>query len=241
MSTINLLPDDYLQTRRTRRASVMCSTLFVIVVGGVLGAQFATEAAMSNAKMVLDHVNSDYADAARLIDQMKQLQVQEQELMRRAELTANLIERVPRSTLLGVIAKALPKHTSLTKVQLQVERITRRARSEKSRMTRTKFKALSGSGSGTEQENLLVLEVTGQAGTDVEVARFITNLDRSVLIASVDLVYSKEKTVNKFRGREFQVKAELRSNIDAIELNRHTRGESTRNLALKWDHPRRQP
>jgi hypothetical protein len=54
----------------------------------------------------------------------------------------------------------------------------------------------------------------------VEVARFITNLVRCPLMKSVDLVYSQQKNVSNSPVREFQVKMELKPNVDVIDVLR---------------------
>jgi len=64
------------------------------------------------------------------------------------------------------------------------------------------------------------MEVTGLAGTDVEVAGLIATLARSPLIQGVDLVYSEEKVINQTPVRAFQVRVELKADGDAVDLHR---------------------
>ena len=44
-------------------------------------------------------------------------------MRKKAELTASLIERVPRSALLAVVTQALPRHSCLVNLELQVRRV----------------------------------------------------------------------------------------------------------------------
>ena len=57
----------------------------------------------------------------------------------------------------------------------------------------SKFDAVAAQRSGKAPPLVVDLVVTGQAATDVDVARFIANLARNPLLANVDLVYSEER------------------------------------------------
>lgn len=217
MSTINLLPDDYILRRRRHHANVMCLVLFSCVMAGVLGAQVVSGWSTRSTRAVLNRVEADYAQAAQMIEQMRALEIQERSLRQRAELTSSLIERAPRSTLLAVVSKALPEGAAATDLDLSTGQIVRGSR-------RTKFEAATGTPAG-QSETSLVMTVTGVASTDVQVARFIANLARCPLCASVDLVYSQQKPFRQdVSVREFQVRAELRSDVDAVELKHASAG-----------------
>ena len=226
MSTINLLPKDYVERRWRRRANWLCLILFFLVMAGVLGAQVVSECSARHARQVLRRVDADYAEAAKLIEQMQRLEAQERASRTSAELTASLIERVPRSTVLAAITQALPEHASLLSVELQMQRIVR-GPAPASGKGRTKFDALSGKPAPDPARASLVMEITGLASTDIEVGRLIANLARNPLIASVDLVYSQEKLIDQTPVREFQVKAELKPDADAIDLAAAARGVPT--------------
>lgn len=238
MSTINLLPEDYVERRWRRRAKLVCLILFILVMAGVLGAQGVSECSARRARQVLRRVDADYAEAARLIQQMQRLEAQERSLRSSAELTASLIERVPRSTLLAVIAQALPEHASLLSLELQVQRVVRGPGPAAGR-ARTRFDALSHKQAPDPPSTSLIMEITGLAGTDVEVGRLIANLARNPLIASVDLVYSQEKLIDKTLVREFQVKAELKPKADAIDLAAGRHAPTARPVAPSSPEARR--
>jgi len=215
MSTINLLPEDYVERRLRKRANTLCLTLFGVVMTAVVGAVLVSEQSASHTRQVRDEINASYAQAATLIEQMQELKRQKAALMARAEQAAALLERVPRSYLLGVITNACPEHAALVSMNLETCRIEPGSDAEK-RMT--KFEAVSGQRFKEAQPSVVRMQITGLAATDVEVARFIANLARNPLLASVDLVYSEERMVDKMPIREFQVKLELRPNLDVIDV-----------------------
>ncbi len=221
MSTINLLPENHLQRRCQHRANVICMVLFVVVIGGIFLAAAASKRNLARTLAVRARVNTSYTEAAKLISQMHELEAQKVKMLRKAELTASLVERVPRSTLLAVVTKALPKGTSLESLDLQTQRIIRRAEpTDTNKQTGSKLTTEPRKAPPTSAETTVCAKITGFAATDVQVARFIANLARNPLMASVDLVYSEQKKVKDVTVREFQIKTVLKHQVDAIEFVR---------------------
>jgi Tfp pilus assembly protein PilN len=217
MSTINLLPEDYVRRSARRRANVMCLVLFAISMAAVVTAALVSERSSRHTRQVRDQVDDAYTYAARQIQQMQQLEARKQSMLAKAEAISSLLERVPRSHLLGVIANAMPENTSLTRLDLDTKRLVVAAPAPAAgKSEASKFDALSAARSAKALPSVVTLELTGLAGTDVEVARLIANLARNPLIAAVDLIYSQEKIIDKQPVREFQVHLELRTGADAL-------------------------
>jgi len=219
MSTVNLLPEDYLRRRSQDRANTICLIVFALVMGGVLIAGFISERRLYRAGMVLQRVNDEYAKASKLIEQMQQLEARKHRMYEKAELTGALLERVPRSTLLAIVTNARPQNVSITEFKLTTKQhtIVRKAPSKDTKKS-AKFKAAMKNRTkpDTTTELRSTVELTGYAGTDVEVARFIRNLSGSPLTSAVDLEYTKEATFEDVNVREFKVIADLRPDVDAI-------------------------
>jgi len=227
MSTINLLPNDYLQRRQRRQGNLLALALFTAVVAGIGGAYIASERSHQRTAQIGEQVDAAYADAVKLIEQMQQLETRKTRLLRKAKQTASLQERVPRSYLLAVLTNACPQYTSLVNVRVQFKRIER-AKTKGTGAGRSggasKFQTLSQRRSSAPPSSVLELTVTGLANTDVEVAKFIANLARNPLLTSVDLVYSKEKLVNKeVACREFQITLQLRHDVDVLDVLQEAR------------------
>ncbi|GAG00907.1 unnamed protein product, partial [marine sediment metagenome] len=220
---INLMPEDYLKLRAKRRTSVICLILFAVVMVGVLTAALLSEESRRRTLQVRDRVDGDYAEAAKLIRQMQHLQARKSTLLRKAELTASLMERVPRSYLLAVVTNALPQGASLTKFDLERKRLTVIAKSARSSGSKkTKFATVSQRRLAKSPPYLIAVNVTGLAGTDIQVARFIANVAGNPLARSVDLIYSQEKIVDDVTLREFRIRIDLRIDVDVIDILRDT-------------------
>ena len=233
MSTINLLPDDYVQRIMRKRMNLVCTVLFAVTLGAVVTAAMVSQEASRHTRQVRETVETAYAQAAEQLKQLQNLEARKQTMVDRAESISSLLERVPRSHLLAVITNCLPENTSLTKVELDTKRIVSAPRPTDAKAT--KFDTMTGQAAAKPMPAVVALDVTGLAGTDVEVARFIANLARNPLVGAVDLAYSQEKEVTlmtlvpqasgkpitkeagKVKAREFQVHVELRTDADAIQ------------------------
>jgi Tfp pilus assembly protein PilN len=221
MSIVNLLPDDYLKRRGQQRANILCCVLFLVVMVGVTGASLMLEKSSDHTEAVAREVDDDFARASRLIDQLQTLEKEKTQLLGKASNTASLMERVPRSYLLGFVTNARPKGVWLTKVVLNTKVKTggvpaARGRSAKKRaMARTRSRN-SGKGPLTS----VTMELVGLAFTDVEVARYITRLRSNAMVKSVELVYSieqKSKDPDKQPLRGFQLTLTTYYGFDAAD------------------------
>ena len=203
MSTINLLPDDYLKRRRQRYANIMCLTLFVIVMLGVGMAYLISARSFNHTLEVAQRIDAEYAEAARKLEQMRQLEERKRELWDKANTTASLQERMPRSYILAALTNARPKDTSLTNISLRTSRPEVHAEA-------TKFDKASKEIKVALVATRVVLTVTGLAGTDVQVAKYIANLAGNPLVHNVDLIYSQEIVIDEATVvRQFQITVEL--------------------------------
>ncbi|MCJ7544014.1 MAG: PilN domain-containing protein [Phycisphaerae bacterium] len=215
MSIINLLPDDYIKRRQQQRINSLCLTLFLIVMAALAAAVGVSEQSARRTRQVVERIDAEYADAAKLLGQLQDLETHRQKVLHKAQRTAALLERVPRSTLLAIITNALPRHASLTRFQLMPKQVVARAESASGE---SKFQNLQARRGGTQVTEVLTVEVDGLAGTDVDVALFIAELIRNPLLSGVDLVFSQEKVLDDVPVREFQVKMEIKPNVDVMDV-----------------------
>src|SRR6476646_3203274 len=105
---LSFLPDDYLEKKARRRANGVCGGLAVLVLGVVCSTFMYTERTMHAVEKRQADIDVVYSDAARRIEQANQMRAQQAQVVRRAELAANLLEQVPRSNLLAEFTNSLP-------------------------------------------------------------------------------------------------------------------------------------
>ncbi len=214
MSTINLLPDDYIRRRADRRTNIICVVLFTMVVGAVIGAHTVTDRSYVHTLEVQQRVDSEYATATELIQQMQQLEAQKSQMLDKANKTSSLVELVPRSVVLGVLTNARPPGTGLLEVRLETTRVDA---VKVKKMTLTGERRGQGANARTTSA-LVKVKVMGLAPNDAKVAKYIANLARNRLIDSVDLAFSQEKHMGEVAIREFQFNLVLRNDVDAVDV-----------------------
>ena len=228
MSIFNLLPDDYFRRRREQRTLFFCLILFGVIMVYVVLQVTSMRQSCDRVQARMDQVDQDYQAAAAPMSKLQAMEAQRQQLVAKAKATSHLQERIPRSYLLAMVTNSLPQGASLESFDLYPKKvIVPKAAPSKSRDRKfaSKSKATKGK---DDNVSVMEMELTGLAPTDVDVARFITNLSQSPLAASVDLVFSQEKAIeikdahNKVLSkpvlREFQVRVVLKNDIDVADV-----------------------
>ena len=224
MSTINLLPEDYLQRRRQHRGNMICTVLFGVVIVSICAAAVVREQSTRRTREVCDRMSAAYADAAKLIDEVHHLEKQKANMLDKAKRSASLMERMPRSYLLAMLTNALPQGASLKSVRMVIQ-VVGEGEGDK---PKTKAAAIKAPAAQKAPQLVMALSITGKATTDVQVARFIARLAAHPLTDVVDLSYSKESKDLQDKGtREFQLSVILKPDTDVLDAIRAEQPDET--------------
>jgi Tfp pilus assembly protein PilN len=192
---LSFLPDDYLERKARRRANVLCGLGAMLVLGCAGTVFWYTEKLTAAVEKRFVEVDAKYSEAAKRIDKVNQMRAQQQQVVRRAELAASLVEKVPRSNVLAEFTNSLPQGLSLLTLNMESRE---KASVGPGPMTAFEAKraALEGRGGAQAPVTAKVYDVSirieGVASTDVQVAQFIARLNRSPLFKDVNLVVSEE-------------------------------------------------
>jgi len=123
MQVTNFLPDDYLTRCGIRRANWVCLGIAagtLLLLGVAVAFVLVRSWAMAGMRFLAE---AQYQEASRQIEDLKQLEQRKAGLLRKVELSTDLLERVPRSHVLARLTNHLPEHTSLTSMTMQVEQM----------------------------------------------------------------------------------------------------------------------
>jgi len=208
---MNFLPDDYLEKKAQQRTNVICLALFFVVMAGVAAGLVVTEKRQKEMTAREEQVRKSFAQASESLKQMEVLESKKKQMMDKASISASLIEAVPRSLLLATITNHLPAGVSLLDFSL-ISKVEKQA-TAKRKVSRNKRKKSRGGKSSTPaaaakptpEKVKTTIGIEGIAGTDLQVAKFISQLNRSVLFEQVNLVFSEEHTVNDEALRRFKI------------------------------------
>lgn len=192
---LSFLPDDYLESKAQRRTNTIFAVLFLIEMVAIGGAFSFTERSMRSVESQYAKVDADYTDAAKRIQQVQQMQEKQRQMAQQAELSAALLEKVPRSFVLAELTNALPSGVSLTdfamesKLRQSVTETVAQTAFERKKARAEKDKAAKNE---TPQAKIydVSMKITGLANDDVQVASFISKLNRSRMLKEVNLVYT---------------------------------------------------
>jgi len=223
---LSFLPDDYLARKAQRRTNIFCGVLFTVVMTAI-GVTFSiTEKKVRQVERQHDVVEADYAEAAKRIEQVQQLQAKQRQMAHQAELTSSLLEKVPRSFVLAEITNALPAGVSLVDFAMD-SKVHQGAAPPPKQGFETKAFTPGQTPPKTEpvmeaKTYDVTMKLTGLATTDVQVAQFISKLSSSSLFRDVNLVVTEVYQLPNQAGvqtnevvmRRFQIELSMNPNAD---------------------------
>jgi Tfp pilus assembly protein PilN len=141
-------------------------------------------------------VEQQYREAGRQIEQLKLLEDRKAGLVRKVELSADLLERVPRSHILARLTNALPSDTSLQVLVMSSVDVDVPAPKPAATKEDKASAAPSKGGKSKRPEKIrrreIQFRVDGLAVTDVQVAEYIARLTADPLFEEVNLKFSEE-------------------------------------------------
>src|SRR5262245_59000509 len=114
----SFLPEDYLLRKKERRSNMIALTLFCVVMFGASGGFLMTNRQWTDVAARQAKINAEYTAESKKIDEFNALEAQRKEMLEKAEITAALIEHVPRSILLAEIINRMPEQLNLTDLKL---------------------------------------------------------------------------------------------------------------------------
>jgi Tfp pilus assembly protein PilN len=231
MNNASFLPDDYLALKAERRTNLISLSLFAVVMTAVIGAFFVTNRQARMVKDLQDSINGQYAQAGLQIQELTQLERQKQEMLDKAELASALVERVPRSILLAELINRMPDKLALLEFTLKSEKVKapppQAAMPEnKDRLTpkgpdraKTKQQAAETAQKVEPPRYQVNITMVGIAPTDLEVSKYMAELNAYPLLRDVTLEYSEQKEIEGHTMRQFKINLSLDANGDVRRVD----------------------
>jgi hypothetical protein len=231
MNTTSFLPEDYLAQKAERRTNIISITLFGVVMIAVIGAFFVTNRKARILKDLQEDINVRYQQAGLQIQELTQLEKQRQEMLDKAVLAGALVERAPRSILLAELINRMPDRLALLNFEMKSEKIkapaaAAGAKDGKGRLVagagRAKTKQEAGD---TTKEKVeaprykVTITMIGVAPTDIEVSKYMAELNLFPLVRDVNLEFSEQKEIEGLGMRHFKINMSLDTNADVRRIN----------------------
>ena len=211
---LSFLPDDYLERKVRRRTNAICAILAIAAMGAIGTAFSLGERSMRDVEKRHAEVDRAYNEAALRIEQADRMRAQQRQVVRRAELAAALLEKVPRSNILAEYTNALPAGLSLLDLAMESKERNNPAPAAAPAQPSTFTQKPAGGQPAAAPHPVattydVYLQLTGIAHTDVQVAQFISKLNYSKLLKDVNLVVSESFAQGDQHLRQFKIEMTL--------------------------------
>lgn len=220
MSTINFVPNDYLEQKESTRANYMYLLLLLAMVGAIGATFFFIKMRQRTVQADLNELTQKMQAAQTQIGQMEELKVKCKTMMKTMVMTSELLEPVPRSVVLACLTNNLPGGVSLKDFKLKEKETVIRNQPQKAAKpdpAKSQYTKAANAQANTAEETIrksdTTVQITGVAPSDIQVASYIARLSTSMLLNKVELIESKEVTIDGLKFREFELKAGIRSDL----------------------------
>ncbi len=232
---MNFLPEDYIERRIERRTNMICVSMFVVVLLGLIGAFVVSDRHRQSVRHQQVQVNDEYTEAAKKLEQLTSLEGSKQQMLDKARLTGALLEPVPRTFLFAELINRMPSTLSLFDCVMETKKVpVKRApvgaktalgakaaakpTDGKAAATAAKPGAKPGESKEAAPETTVRIALTGVAPTDEQVAQYISRLQDSPLLKDVNLMYSEEMVIDTQLMRKFMVEMYLNPASDVRDF-----------------------
>jgi len=216
---LSFLPDDYLDRKQRRRTNAICAVLFCIVISSIAGAFTVTERSMREIEKQAADVDVQYTSAAKRIDQYQQMEEKQRTMQHQAELTASLLEKVPRTKILARITNGIPQGVSLLDFTMNstISTLQKASPGTAFDARKAELDAARGVVSAMASQPRLYdvsMRLTGVAPNDGQVSKFITKLNTTPMFKDVNLVFTDEFVAGdkESKLRKFAIEMNLNPN-----------------------------
>jgi len=241
---LSFLPDDYLERKAQRRTNVVCALLFLVVMVAIGSTFTITERSGKAVETEHASVEKQYTEAAKRIQLKAQLEEKQATMEKQAELSASLLEKVPRSYLLAQITNSLPVGVSL--IDMNLESKLRNANATSSGQSKTPFEQKKAASDPSKKPAAPVqqaktydvnMKITGVAFNDGQTSQFISKLNTVKIFKDVNLLISEEyKDRDSEEGqqlRKFQLEATLDPTAEVTAADQEKAKTSTAAVEVK--------
>jgi Tfp pilus assembly protein PilN len=220
-TSMNFLPEDYVEKRQAARTAVICVGLLVVVVTGIVAAWMFTQWAAKPVFEKEERVNAQFEEANKQIQEAQEIDREKAKMMQKAELTTMLMEKVRRSALLEELTKLQPKGVNLTSLELKSRELPAPPISDVEKAKRQQDGLPPEPQTPPDIE--VSVDVTGTAVTDGQMAAYVRALNKSSLLSDVNMVFSEETKRGSGEDadtvRKFHVEMKINPTADLRQMS----------------------
>lgn len=220
--SMSFLPEDYVERKLQRRTNVICFGLFCIVMSAVVAAYMVTDRQRQEVMAEQQRVANEFSDAAKRLEQLDDLQQRKARIVRKANVTGALVERIPRTNILSELVNNMPSSMTLLELSMDTKVIPASAQVKPMTALDAAKKDQARKKAGIDEpeipETETILSIVGIAPTDSQVAEFMTAVAKRPLFQDVNLGFSEQVVFEQQRVRKFRVDIRLNNHVDPHKI-----------------------
>lgn len=216
MATPNsFLPEDYLDRKIARRTNMICIGLFIIMIAAIGAAFYVQDQQDAGTRADLIKVNEFFTKRAAQLRQIKELQERQQQMIEKAKVVRQLVERVPRSIILAEMVNNMPPALSLFEFHLE----TKAAPAPRNLTALDRAQAQQEKDQAKQEGKVEIvprqvfLVVEGIAKKENQITEFMGNLTHHTLFHSVGLQFIEQDSVEDTDLFRFRIRMELNQEV----------------------------
>jgi Tfp pilus assembly protein PilN len=215
----SFLPSDYVQRKAELRNNIVLLSTFAVVMGGIGAAFFKTQRDWRHLRDTYTLTSEQYVAEGEKIEQLKQLEVIRGQMMEKAQITASLIEKVPRHAMLAELTLRMKPGMTLQALTLSGTREEVAPPPPPNQSGATSLaqaaaeKAALHSASMTAPRYTYEVSFTGYAQNNNDIADYLANLKQSPIFTNVELSFIREATLDGETVRSFEMNLSLRTEV----------------------------
>lgn len=216
MATPNsFLPEDYLDRKIARRTNLICVGLFLVMIAAIGAAFFVQNRQDVGTRTELVDVNDAFTMRAEQLRQIKELQDRQQQMIEKAKVVRQLVERVPRSIILAEMVNNMPPALSLLEFDLETK-ATPAPRNltaiDRAKAKQAKDKAKEA-GKAQIVPRQVFVNIEGIAKKENQITEFMGNLTHHPLFLGVGLEFIEKDTIEQTDLFRFRITMELNQSV----------------------------
>ena len=213
---MSFLPEDYLEKKIARRTNLIFISLFAVVLGTVVAADFVGRRQETAQIAELADRNKKFEEIHQQFEQLKKLKAKESEMKRKANVTASLKDRVPKSAVFNELINNMPPTLRLTDLDLETKKAKSGAKKPRTSIDREKLRKEGTGQTGAKVVPTVVnIDLVGLAPTDVDISEYIGTLNGHPMFDDVALAFVEEFKDNTEVLRKFRIELSLTRDFDA--------------------------
>jgi Tfp pilus assembly protein PilN len=227
---VSFLPEDYVRGKDEARWNIISLLLFGVVMVAVVSAFILTNRRWQSVRVDQEAIRMQFEEEAVKIATLEEIEAQRVEMMDKASIVAALRDRVPRSLLLAELWRSKPAEATLTKIELEGERVKVRKPDSTKPGSKSAVASLRGGKGSAGVENpdeperfappqfRHKLTIEGVTKENDQIADYLASLKDSPLLLDVELQFINETVLEGQQLRKFRFTARLNPEATASDV-----------------------